>query len=816
MLRELIQDARYGARLLARSPGFALTCVLTLALGVGATTAIFSILDPLLLRKLPVDHPEELVALGTSGTLYHGVEWQSATLDKFREETRVFSGVIAFAPLNTEEFVHDQRPHTAKGLLVSGDYFNVLGVRPYLGTLLTPDDDRGAYGNNSVVLSYDYWRREFKGEEGIVGKMVPVRDMTLIVAGVTPPDFFGAVVGDRPDFYVPLKLGRPLKGQGTEIPGEWVNIMGRLQPGVSMDQAKVALEPLFEQLARDSGIPEVERRQVMANLLVVPAERGVSDLREKLSLPARLLMAVAGLVLLIGCFNVANLLLARAAARRQELDIRLALGAGRWRIVRQMLTESALLTFLATIAALGLAYYSSRLLVAALNAQAHAALTAGLNGRVLLFALSAAILTVFLCGLAPAVVATRRERTIRQFSRLASPGRLRNVFILGQVAISVAVLIAAGLLLHSLINLENSNLGFDRDQVLTVTLSGNIYGNTPQRVRDFYDDLLRKTRALPGVRAVSLSSFPPISGKMFGINLSVEGYDKQPGEELHAFFNSVTPEYFATMGIPLLQGRDFSSSRDVEGAPRVAIVNRTMARHFFGDESPIGKHFQLIPGGNRRPIEIVGVVGDSRYNDLREQTPDFFYLCKSESAPGWSVNATLNIRSALDLEKTLATPLRDIIASLDNEVSITSMKTLRERVDESLLQDRLIAALCVTFSLLALGLTCIGLYGVLALNVLRRTGEIGVRMALGATRGSIFRWVVGEGMKLVLVGLTLGLAAGLASAGLLRKLLFGVGLADPATLGGICLLLFISGLLACYLPARRATGVDPMIALRNE
>src|SRR6185437_15589762 len=594
--------------------------------------------------------------------------------------------------------------------------------------------------------------------------MVPVRDMTLIVAGVTPPEFFGAVVGDRPDFYVPLKLGRPLKGQGTEIPGEWVNIMGRLQPGISGDQAKIALEPLFQQLARDSGIPEVERRQIMANLLVLPAERGISDLREKLSLPARLLMAVAGLVLLIGCFNVANLLLARAAARRQELDIRLALGAGRWRILRQMLTESALLTLFATITALALAYYSSRLLVAALNAQAHAALTAGLNGRVLLFTLAAATLTVFLCGLAPALVATSRKRNIRQSSRMSAPGRVRNVFVLGQVAISVAVLIAAGLLLHSLINLETSNLGFDRDRVLTVSLSGNIYGNTPQRVRNFYDDLLRKTRALPGVRSVSLSSFPPISGKMFGINLSVEGYDKQPGEELHAFFNSVTPGYFATMGIPLLQGRDFSNSLDVEGAPRVAVINRTMAGHFFRDVSPIGRHFQTIPGGSLGPIEIIGVVGDSRYNDLREQTPDFFYLCKSESAPGWSVNATLNIRSALDPQKTLATALRDIIASLDNEVSITSMKTLRERVDESLLQDRLIAALCGTFSLLALGLTCIGLYGVLALNVARRTGEIGVRMALGATPGSIFRWVLGEGLKLVLMGLTLGLAAGLASA----------------------------------------------------
>ncbi|HET9183410.1 MAG TPA: ABC transporter permease [Candidatus Angelobacter sp.] len=816
MWQELFKDVRYGARLLLRSRGFALTAVLMLALGVGATTAIFSLLDPLLLRKLPVDHPEELVALATSGTMGTANEWQSGTIDRFRSEKRVFAGVLAFAPLNTEEFVHDNRPHTARGLLVSGNYFNVLGVRPYMGSLLTPDDDSGAYGSNNVVLSYDYWQREFRGSQGVVGKMVPIRDMSLIVAGITPPQFFGAVIGEKPDFYVPLKMGRPLKGEGTEIPGDWVTIMGRLQPGLSAAQAQVALEPMFEQLASESGIPEVERRQMMARLRVLPAERGISKIREKLLLPARLLMAISGLVLLIACFNVANLLLARAAARRHEIEIRLALGAGRWRTVRHILTESALLTAAATLAALGLAYCVNRILVAALNRQAHAFLSAGLNLRVLLFALAIASLTTLLCGLAPALAATRRNPNLRPGTLTATPRRLGNAFVLGQVTLSVAALIAAGLLLHSLINLETTKVGFDRDQVLTATLSGNIYGNTPARIAGFYHQLLTKAGALPGVRAVSLSSFPPISGRMFGINVAVEGYTPEPSEELHAFFNSVTPDYFATMGIPLLQGRDFSSSQDVEGAPLVGIINRTMARHFFGDESPIGKHFQMIPGGSRGPIEIVGVAGDSRYNDVREKTPDFFYLCKSESAPGWAVNATLNVRSAIDPEKALATPLRDIVASLDNEVSITSMKTLRERVDESLLQDRLITALCGAFSLLALSLACIGLYGVLALNVARRSGEIGVRMALGATRGRIFRRVLGEGMRLVFVGLALGAASGLACAGFLRRLLYGVELADPATLGGICLLLLVAGLLACYLPARRATSVDPMIALRNE
>ena len=813
MWQELVQDLRYGARVLNKSRGFTLTAVLTLALGAGATTAIFSLLDPLLLRRLPVDHPEELVALDASGTMGHAGVWEHAAIDHFRGQKRVFSGVAAFAPLSTEEFVHDGRPGTAKGLLVSGDYFNVLGVRPYLGSLLTPDDDRGAYGNNTVVLSYDYWRQEFKGDEAIAGKMVPVRDMTFLVAGVAPPGFFGTVVGDNPDFYLPLKWGRPLKGEGATIPGEWVTIMGRLQPGITPAQANMALDPMFQQLARQSGLPEAERRQVMARLLVVPAERGISDLRDKFSLPARLLMAISFLVLLIGCFNVTNLLLERATARSQEMKIRLALGAGRWRMVRLVLTESALITAGASAAAILLAYWANRLLLVAVNTEAHASLTASVDSRVLLFALMVSTITVLLCGVAPALMAFRVEAG--RGASASRPGWLGHSFVLAQVTMSVAVLITAGLLLHSLINLETTDVGFDRDHVLTVTLSGNIYGNTPQRVRSFYDQLLRETRALPGVRSASLSSFPPISGRMFGINVSVDGYKKQPGEELHAFFNAVTPDYFATMGIPLLQGRDFSSSRDIPGALPVAIINRTMAQHFFGDASPIGRHFRTVEG-NRGPFEVIGVTGDSRYNDLREQTPDFFYLCKNESAPGWAVNATLNVRSATDPEKTLTTPVRDIIASLDNEVAITSLKTLHERIDESLLQDRLIAALSGTFSLLALALTCIGLYGVLALNVARRTGEIGIRMALGANRASIFRWVLSDGMRLVFIGLALGLAAGLASSRLLHKLLYGVGRADPATLAAICVLLIVAGLLACYLPARRATAVDPMIALRNE
>jgi predicted permease len=823
MLEALAQDARYSVRLMRKNPGFTVIAVLTLALGIGANTAIFSILDPLLLRKLPVSHPDELVLLSVAGTIGKAEQWPVLALDRFRSQSTTISGALAFAPIHfLQESSDASHSSGVRAQLVSGDYFSLLGVRPYAGRLLEADDDRGAFGNQVAVLSYEYWRREFRSDATIVGKMVPLHHMTYTVVGVAPPEFFGMVIGEPPDFYLPLKAGRPIESSDPYSPGEWVTVVARLRPGISSQQAEAALQPLLPKIAEDAGLPEVERKQDMARLVLSPAARGLASLRERYSLPAQILMAVVGLVLFIACLNVANLLLAQGEARRPELAVRMALGAGRRQLVRQLLTQAFILAAAGAVAGLAMAQWTSRLLANSVSPDASGArLDYGIDGRVLLFTLAATAATVLLCGLVPAISATRLEGRQNLGLRGESEGRnyramrLGNTLVLGQVALSVAILVTGGLLLRSLINLETFDAGFNRDSVLTAVMNGSATSHSAQQVAHFYNRLLARVRALPGVRSASLSLFTPVSGRELGINVRVEGHDMQPGEETHAFFNSVRPGYFSTLGIPLLTGRDFSA-QDTPDSPPVAIINQTMARHYFGDQSPLGKTFKTVEG-NRGPFEIVGVVADSKYNDLREQTPDFFYFDRMQSKPKTSVvRSTLVVRSAGASAAMLVAPVRGVIRRLDDTVIISSVKTLRAQVDESLRQDRLIAALCGAFSLLALALTCVGMYGLLSFNVARRTSEIGIRMALGAGKLSIFRMVVGNGMRLVLSGLIVGIAGALFAGRLVHSLLFGVGRADPATFIAICVLLALSALLACFVPARRATGVDPLSALRNE
>jgi predicted permease len=845
MLESLFQDVRFGARLLAKKPGFTAVAVLTLALGIGANTAIFSILDPLLLRKLPVRAPDELVVLDAVGAIHKLDAWPILALDRFRD-LRAFAGALAFVPIDFDRQSSDGRTSTVRAELVSGDYFSLLGVRPYAGRLLEPDDDRGAFGSQVAVLSYGYWQREYHGDHAIIGKMVPVHNMTYVVAGVAPPEFSGMVVGEAPDFYLPLKAGRPLQSSTPYDPGEWVTIVARLRPGVSPQQAQAAMDPLLPRIAEDAGVPEVERKQDMAHAVITPAARGLSHLRERFSLPARILMGVVGLVLLIACCNVANLLLAQGTERRREIMVRTALGAARWRTVRQLVTESMLLAAAGALAGLVVGRVASGTLVASLASEhSHATLAAGLSGRVFLFALAITIFTVLICGLVPALSASRLNLGPDLKASGAGAGRrsfahtrLASALVLGQVALSVTLLGAAGLLLHSLVNLETFDAGFNRDRVVVLEMNGNAPGETAEQVKAFYDRLVRRAQELPGVQSASLSTFTPISGHVLGINLNVDGYVPQPGEQTHAFFTAVRPKYFSTLGIPLLRGRDFSL-HDTPDSPPVAIINQTMARHFFADQDPVGKRFKFVEG-SRPPMEIVGVVGDSKYNDLREATPDFFYLASLQSQPRSTVHATLSVRAAGSAHMagsasaagnvvtagttraaaatadTLVRPLRDLVRQLDPTVNIVGVRTLRQQVDESLRQDRLIAALCGTFSLLALGLTCVGLFGLLSFFVARRTNEIGIRMALGARRLDIMRLVVGHGMRLVCVGLALGVFGALAATALIKNLLFGVGRADPATFLGICALLALAALIACYVPARRATYVDPLVALRNE
>ena len=809
------QDVRYGLRMLRKSPGFTAMAVLTLALGIGANAAIFSILDPLLLRKLPVKNPDELVLVHGAGSLHseNGSEYSSYLI--YHDNNTVFSGVFAAGDISSAPVTSNGQTLPVEGEPVSGSFFSVLGMHPYRGRLLDESDSRPPSGEPVVVLSFNYWRYAFDANDAVIGKTILVRGVARTIVGVAPPGFFGVDVGRDPSFYTPI-------GSKPNNDERWVWILGRLKPNLSLAQAQTGLDPIFKHAMEISTLPEIEKLQDMSRLELESAARGLSQLREKFSLSGRIVMAVVALVLLIACSNVASLLFARGTARRKEITVRLALGAGRWRLVRQLLTESVLLALIGAALGVLAASWASRLLITSLSAEnSQILLAAGVNGRVLLFSLGVLVLAVLLFGLAPALAATRGGLAQGLKVNSSSVGRTGRRSLLAkspvviQVAVCVAVLAGAGLLLHSLYNLETADVGFDRNNVIAVSFSCCTAGRTPDQALALYDQIIAKAKSLPGVRSAGITSYSQTNG-LLGINVAVEGDTRRAVEEQHVFFNAISSGYFETSGIPILAGRDFTE-QDSANAPFAAIINRTMARHYFGETNPVGKRFRFVEG-RWPPIEIVGVAADSVYNDMREETPDFVYVKRQQLT---ALHPTPGVRGVLDVRasgnaKLLAGPLRDLIRSFDSTAAITSIKTLREQIDLSLHQDRLIAALCSIFSLLALVLTGVGLYGTLSFSVAQRTNEIGIRMALGARPGNIFGLVIGQGMRLVIVGLVIGAAGALASASLLAKLLFGVKGADPVTFVGVSVVLIVAAILACYLPARRAMRVDPIVALRDE
>ena len=812
----LWQDVRFGLRMLGKNPGFTAVAVLTLALGIGANAAIFSILDPLLLRKLPVRNPDELVLVHAAGPRGSEEISELPSYLMYRDNGTAFSGVLASLDRNYRLAVTWQgHTNAVDSLPVSGNFFTVLGVRPFRGRLLTADDGRFSNGNSVVVLGFDYWRHEFSGDDAVIGKTIVFQDLPHTIVGVAPPDFFGIHVGDIPSFYWPI-------GSGPGYSHMWVDVVARLKPSISVAQAQVALQPVFKQAMGASSVPEIEQQQSMSHLVLTPIAHGISDLREQFSLAGKVLMAVVGLILLIACSNVASLLFARSAARRKEITVRLALGAGRWRLVRQLLTESALLGLMGAAVGLLAASWVSRILIASLATEhSTVLLVAGLSGRVIAFTGSVLVITVLLSGFIPALAATRGDLAqalkVQSSGSTGTPSKswLAKSLVVIQVALSVAVLAGAGLLLHSLYNLETHDLGFDRDNVIAIAFDCCEAGRTPEQSLALFDQIGAKAKSLPGVRSTGFSFRSQTSG-IPAINVAVEGFTPHSVTEQVVLFNSITTGYFGTMGIPILAGRDFTV-RDNANAPFAAIINRTMARHYFGDSNPIGRRIKFIEG-KWPPLQIVGVVADSIYNDVREQTQDFVYISLQQLMAirhSSGIDGVLNVRANAS-PKMLFGPLRDLIRSFDNAAEIEYIRTLREQVDISLRQDRLIAVLCSTFSLLALVLTCIGLYGTLSFNVASRTNEIGIRMALGARPGNIFRLVIGQGMRLVILGLVIGAAGALASASMLAKLLFGVKGADPVAFVGMSVLLILAAIAACYVPARRAMRVDPMVALREE
>jgi predicted permease len=826
-LETLWQDLCYGLRQLRRSPGFTAVAILTLALGIGANTAIFSVVNAVLLRKLPVRNPQELVALATVGPYGVG-SFSYPGFKRFRDENRVCSEMAAIGWLNQLDASLDGQAETVEGRIVSGNFFSLLGVGAGVGRTLTSEDEKTPQSSAVGVISYGYWKRRFGLNPSVVGRNITLNRTPFTIVGVTPASFSGPDVGRLPDIYVPMTMEPAFHDERSWLDQpdyHWLNIMGRLKPGMSREQARADLEVIHRQVQADiptKGWSPAERKDLLSTRLDVrSAASGFSfGLPKQFSGALSILMGMVGLVLLIACANVTNLLLGRATVRQKEIAVRLAIGAGRFRLIRQLLTESAVLAIVAGAVGLLCAYWASDGIVALMSAgQDPIFLDLHPDPRVLGFTAAIALLATMLFGLAPALRGTRLDLTPALKESAGSLGSKRSRqglgkgLVVSQVALSLLLLFGAGLFVRTLENLENLDPGFDRKGVLLFDLDPTKSGYKGPAVSTLYKQLLEHIDAIPGVGSASLLEMEPITGGGGWDNsVSVEGYSSRPDENTTVYLNSVGPRYFETLHTPLLLGRDFSS-QDTETSQKVAIINQTMARYFFGNSNPIGRKFGWYGDGqNRAQFEIVGVVKDSKYGILREQIPRTAYLDCFQLPLG---GMTIAVRTSLKPSAVIS-QIRKEIRSIDPGLRPGGFTTLEEHVDNSLGHERLMATLSSLFAGLAVLLACVGLYGVMAYAVARRTNEIGIRMALGAGRAQIVGTILRDSALLILAGVALGLPFAIAAARLISSRLYGLKPADPMTIAGAIILLTAVAALAGYIPARRATKVDPLVALRNE
>jgi predicted permease len=836
-MQTLWQDLRYGARMLLKNPSFTLIAVLMLALGIGANAAIFSLTDQILLRSLPVERPEELVMLRSPGPK-GGHVWSDGddaasfshpTYKDLRDRgANVFSGLLArFAtPLSVAGAGQTER---ADGELVSGNYFEVLGVRPALGRVFSQEDDRAPGAHQVVVLSHAYWTRRFGADSAILNKTLTVNGNLMTVIGVSREGFRGVQVGQTPDVFIPMMMKAQMipNSRGLDDRRDyWLAIIGRLKPGMSRAQTEEAIRPSYrsileEELSlRSGGTAQSRQRFLDKRILLEDGSNGRRILQRDAKKPFLILMGMAGLALLIACANVANLLLARGAARQREIAVRMALGAPAWRLMRQFLVESLLLSLMGGVVGLMVAVWTIHGLVAAIPPSIGAlGLSAELDPRLLGFTLVISALTGLLFGVAPAARATRLnlEATLREQGSSVSGGlssvRFRKALVASQIVLTTVLLVGAGLFARSLNNLNRLDLGLRAEQVIAFSVAPELNGYSPQRTIAFFDDLRQGVAALPGVRSVSAAELAILTDSNASSNVTIEGYQAQENEDMNIKHNRIGPDYFATMGIPLLNGREFTVA-DAAGSTKVAIINETMARRFFANRNPIGSRFAFGAGDRVRPdIEIVGVVKDSKHATVREEKRPFAYLPYAQETGLGRI--TFYARTDQDVD-SIAPSLRREVARRDNNLPIYDLKTLRRQADESIFSDRFLTFLSICFALLAATLAAIGLYGVMAYTVTRRVREIGIRIALGANQGRVAWLILREVAMLALAGLLAGVPLAFALGRAAESLLFGVKAGDPTVFAGASLLLALVALLGGYLPARRAAKVDPMVALRRE
>lgn len=817
-LDTLWHDVTFGARLLRRNPLFAFTAIVSLGLGIGATTTIFSLVNALLLRHVDVVEPRQLVEVGRTTQFGRGTAFSYPAYERLRDENSVFTGVLA---LSKSTFTGQARSGaTTAGRFVSGNFFEVLGLKPHAGRLLSADDDRADAPPTVAVISHRFWQREFGGRFEALGQTVRIDPVSFTIIGIAPAGFDDLVVGRPADFFIPM-ASEPLVRRNSVLrspPSSWIGVVGRLKPEVTSDAAHANLEPIFARFMTDlsADVKDGEARQRLRaqRVFVQSASTGVSDLRRDYSRPVMLLMAAVSLVLLIACGNVVNLLLARGVARGREIALRLAIGASRGRVSRQLLTESALLGVAGAAVGLIIAAFGAPLiLLLVTQGGAPVDLNVTPDARVLFFTASAALAASLLAGVFPALRTARADITPsfsagpRALSVSRESTRWGHALVAGQVALSLLLVAGATLLGATLRNMKGVHPGFDAEHVVLLAVDPARVGYTGERRMQYFRDILAGVRAMPGVRAASLSSITPMSGGGIDQPITIEGRPREPGVMVLA--NRMSEGFFATMAIPMVLGRDFVPE-DASRANAVAVVNDALAQRYFRNENPIGRRFML---SGPQPLEIIGVVANSKYYSVRDADAPTVYLYAPDS--GESGGMTLSVRTSGD-PLALAPAIREQVRSVAAAVPVSQLRTLSSQVDRSLRTERLIAWLLGAFAVLALALAAVGLYGVLGYAVARRTSEIGLRLALGATRGAVLRSVLRQSAIVVAIGSAVGVPASLLLSRPLAGLLYGVTASDPVVLAGAVGCLFLTALMAAAVPAWRAARVDPMIALRHE
>lgn len=836
----LIRDFRHAARQLRRTPAFTAIAVLTLALGIGANSAIFSLFDQVMLRALPVHEPNRLVILKFNNVdegslrsrMFGGYYFSEPMFRALAERTKT-AELLARAP-NQAAVSWNGDTEQVDSEMVSGNYFQVLGIRPEAGRLITPSDDEKKNGSPVVVLGYAFWQRRFGGKRDVVGTILSVNSHPFTIIGVAPPGFHSAVVGEAPSIFVPLMMQSEAQ-PGFDWVGDWrtrwLNVIGRLKPGVSRENAQAELNPIWHALRADDlqrmrathhgpSTSRLRDQFLSGPLLVEDGARGLSPLRHDAGTPLAVLMGMVGLVLLIACANIATLLLARGAGRQRQIAVCFALGAQRSRVIRQLLAESLLLGLCGGLLGLLISPQALGLLLKLIPAQADvtSALSNDLDSRVLIFTFGIAFATSILAGIAPAMrfSAPNPALALKDQSLSVAGGRsqLRRLLVASQIGLSVLLLVAAGLFTRSLLNMKTVDLGFVAEHMFKFDVNAKLKGYDDQGARALYQRLNEALRQVPGVTAVASDNTGLLDGNQHGANITVDTYHASVDEDTDVNYTAASPGYFAAMQIPLLAGRDFSES-DAGTSPKVCIINETLANHFLGGaQQAVGHFLALGAGDNVHPdIQIIGVARNTKYSGVKEETRRFIYFPYLQESK--QIGMSFYVRSSLSSDEA-GQDIRRAVQSVDAGLPIQFLQTMEQHVSDSLALEKIVTFLSLIFGALAAALAAMGLYGLLAYSVTQRTREIGIRVALGASRGNVARLVLQDLLVLGGAAILIALPLSFALAHYLRSQLYGISAYDPVTYAGVLLVVAATTLIAGAVPALSASRLDPLSALRAE